>query len=99
MTHTHAAAQEPEVITAEVIAKTLAGIHLIGYARRALEQAGWATRLHSNRITVNGAVEALLLSSNGHGWWQVYAADGTPPVWTVGTRHDQAASCWIGCVE
>jgi hypothetical protein len=33
--------------------------------------------------------------SNGHGWWNVFATDGTPPVWTVGAFDEDTAS-WNG---
>lgn len=88
-----------DVITAELVAKTIAGISQIGVARRTLEQAGWPTMLTANTLTVAGAVEAHLHHQNGHGWWQVYAADGTLPVWTVGARKGSDPSCWNGCLE
>jgi len=43
-------------------------------------------------------IEAQLVSTNGHAWWEIYAIDGTPPVWTVGGM-DQTMSDWTGCVE
>ena len=86
------------VITAELVAKTIASISLIGVACRTLEQAGYTAKILANRITVDGVIEAQLGSTNGHAWWQVYAIDGTPPVWTVGGM-DQTMSDWTGCVE
>jgi hypothetical protein len=41
----------------------------------------------------------MLISANGAGWWQVYTADGAPPVWTVGTHCQENSTSWIGCVE
>jgi hypothetical protein len=61
-----------------------------------LEDAGLAATVVANRITIAGAVEAQLISSNGSSWWQVYAVDGTPPAWTVGTQTEVASS-WSGC--
>ncbi|WNG92965.1 hypothetical protein [Mycobacterium sp. ITM-2016-00318] len=84
------------LITPELVAKTIAGIPLIGYARRALENAGLAATVVANRITISGAVEAQLTSSNGSVWWQVYAVDGTPPAWTVGIETETMSS-WTGC--
>jgi hypothetical protein len=87
------AAPDVDVITAELVAKTIAGIDQIGLARRALEEAGHSAHIVANRITV-GSIEAHLRKSH----WDVFDVDGSPPVWTVGTQcHD--ASSWIGCVE
>ena len=86
------------VITAELVAKTIASISLIGVARRTLEQAGYTAKILANRITVDGVIEAQLVSTNGHARWEIYAIDGTPPVWTVGGM-DQTMSDWTGCVE
>jgi hypothetical protein len=86
------------VITAELVGKTIAGIAVIGQARRVLEEAGWSATIVANRVTVDGVIEAQLVSSNGAAWWQVYATDGRPPVWTVGARVDDSSN-WIGCVE
>jgi len=85
---TETTAKEPsEPTTVELVAKTVAGIAQIGSARAALEQAGYTATITSNRITVNNETEAQLISANGSAWWNVYAADGSPPVWTVGTKH------------
>jgi len=89
---------DAEVITAELVAKTIASISLIGVACRTLEQAGYTAKILANRITVDGVIEAQLVSTNGHAWWEIYAIDGTPPVWTVGGM-DQTMSDWTGCVE
>ena len=56
------------VITAELVAKTIASISLIGVARRTLEQAGYTAKILANRITVDGVIEAQLVSTNGHAW-------------------------------
>ncbi|MDT5025694.1 MAG: hypothetical protein QOE61_2120 [Micromonosporaceae bacterium] len=93
--------QSVQVITAELVAKVVAGISQIGYARAALETAGCTATIVANRITVNGAIEALLILANGAGLWRVYAVDGASPVWTVGTHpiQENSSSSWIGCVE
>jgi hypothetical protein len=96
MTEVQAAPLETEVIPTELVAKTIAGISLIGEAHRALEEAGWTVTIAANRITVDGVIETQLISSNGVGWWQVYRVDGTPPVWTVGAQSDNSASSWLG---
>jgi hypothetical protein len=83
------------VITAELVAKTIAGISQIGYAQRALQEAGYTATIAANRLTVDKLLEANLVLSNGCGWWQVYAIDGKPPVWTVGA-FSQAISNWLG---
>jgi hypothetical protein len=83
------------LITPELVAKTIAGIPLIGYAQRALQNAGLAATVVANRIAVAEAVEAQLISSNGSVWWQVYAVDGTPPAWTVGAQT-AITSSWSG---
>jgi len=80
--------------TVELVAKTIAGIAQIGSARAALEQAGHTATITGNRITVDNEIEAQLLSSNGSAWWNVYAADGSPPVWTVGAKHGDYS--WAG---
>ena len=76
------------VITTEQVAKTINGISAIGHARTVLERAGWTATITANRITVNQEVEAQFIAANGKTWWQVYTADGTPPVWIVGAEVD-----------
>ena len=82
-------------VTAELVAKTIASIHQIGYAQRALQEAGYTAKIVANRITVDGLIEAHLTLTNGSGWWTVYSIDGTPPVWTVGA-FDNSTSSWLG---
>ena len=89
---------DAEVITAELVAETIHAISLIGVAGRTLEQAGYTAKILANRITVDGVIEAQLVSTNGHAWWQVHAINGTPPVWTVGAM-DQTTSDGTGWVE
>ena len=84
--------------TAEIVAKTIAGIPLIGQAHRTLCNAGYQVILAANRIIIDGEIEATLHGGDGVSWWQVYALDGTPPVWTVGTVGTELHS-WMGCVE
>jgi hypothetical protein len=87
-----------EAITAEVVAKAVAGILQIGVARRALEGVGHPASIVGNRISVAG-IEAHLHTRNGCGWWQVFATDGTPPVWTVGTSAEGNVASWTGALE
>ena len=90
------ASSDYHLITPELVAKTIAGIPLIGYAQRALKDAGLAATVVANRITTAGAVEAQLISSNGSAWWQVYAVDGRSPTLTVGTKTRAVTSSWAG---
>ena len=90
---------DTEIVTAELVAKTIAGTAQIGVAHRVLEQAGHSARITGSRITVEGAIEAHLVGTNGTGWWHVHAIDGTPPVWTVGTLDRDIQTSWMGCVE
>jgi hypothetical protein len=85
-------------INTELVAKTVAGIAQIGEAQHALQQAGWSTQISANKISIEDAFEAHLLSSNGHGWWQVFACDGSQPVWTVGAQCE-ASTSWAGCED
>jgi len=89
---------DAEVITAEVVAKTIAGIAQIGVAHRTLQQAGHEATLTGNRIIVAGIIEATLNHCGGHGTWSVFALDGSRPVWTVGTSPSDPAT-WVGCLE
>lgn len=84
--------------TAEQVAKVIAGISVIGHARNLLEQEGYTATIVAQRITVNLEVVAQFVSCNGHAWWQVYATDGTPPIWTVGAQGRDPGD-WRGCVE
>jgi hypothetical protein len=86
--------QEEEMVTAEVVAKTIGGLTTIGSARAALEKAGWNATIVAQRITVDQAITAQYVSCNGHAWWWIYAEDGTPPVWTVGAEG--MVGNWIG---
>jgi len=101
MTQTEEALPSPDsddTITPELIAKTIAGIPLVGCARNALLEAGYTATIVANRITIERQIEAQLLSTNGKSWWNVYASDGTPPVWTVGAQLEPNSN-WIGAVE
>jgi hypothetical protein len=98
MLGTDDALPDEDVITVELVAKTLAGTALIGLGRRLLSQAGYTASITANRIMVDGVIEAQLIQSNGFGWWHVHVVDGTSPVWIAGTQCDNASS-WVGCVE
>ena len=98
-----AAAEAPasdEPALTERVAKLVAGTALVGNARALLERASHHATIAANRITVDREVEAQLVHSNGRSWWNVSAADGTPPTWTVGAQIQAGAvSSWIGAVE
>ena len=83
------------VVATEQVAKVVAGISFIGLARDALETAGFTATITTNRITVNHEIIAQFLAVNGRTWWQVYHADGTPPVWIVGAEAVDPAN-WVG---
>jgi len=87
------------LVTAELVAKIIAATPQVGQAQRVLEQAGYTARVTGNKIAIAEGFEAHLIFSNGYGWWNVFASDGTPPVWMVGTTKDSDPSLWIGCVE
>jgi hypothetical protein len=88
-----------EVLAVEAIARTIAGIPRIGEALRALEEMGMAAKICGSRITVDGVIEAQLMSRRGVGWWSVYAVDGSSPIWNVGTHCGDNAAQWNGCLE
>lgn len=79
-------------LTVERVARVLAGIPTIGWARRALEAAGWHATIAGNRITVDYEVFAHYIAASvgqyGHvdASWVIYASAGTPPVWIVGAE-------------
>jgi hypothetical protein len=83
------------VITTELVAKTIAAISQIGEAARALERAGYTAKITGNKIAIEEGYEAHLIMSNGSGWWNVFASDGTPPVFTVGAFSENTSS-WLG---
>ena len=89
---------EVEVLTPELVAKVIAGTAMVGEALRALQDQGWTASLTGQRITVDNTIEAVLHGSNGQSWWNIFAMDGSPPVWAVGTRLASEAN-WLGCVE
>ena len=95
MSHPQETPPTAETVTPELVAKTVASIHQIGYAQRALSDAGHVAKITGNRITVDGVVEAQLTLSSGGGWWQVFHVNGKPPVWTVGA-FDESSSSWLG---
>jgi hypothetical protein len=88
---------EEEVPMVELVARSIAGIAIIGEARRILEFAGHTATIVANRITVDQDITAQLTTTKNGGWWQVYNSDGSPPVWTVGTQSEPTN--WIGAVE
>ena len=80
------------MVTTEQVAKLVAGISVIGHARKVLQRAGWTVILVANRITVEGEVIAQLIRAKigTHGpladQWIISAINGTPPVWIVGSE-------------
>jgi hypothetical protein len=88
-----------KVLAVEAIARIIAGIPRIGEARRALEGIGMRAKICGSRITVDGVIEAQLMSRRGVGWWSVYAVDGSSPIWYVGTHCGENAAHWNGCLE
>lgn len=85
---------DPQPSLANQIAQAVAGIGTIGQAQQVLEAAGWQARITANHITVNQEVVADYVSINGSAWWQVYACDGSLPVFVVGSRTQPAN--WVG---
>lgn len=83
-------------LTVEQVAQVVAGIPVIGWARRALEAAGWHATIAGNRLTVNDEVFAQFIAASvgqfGHisASWVIYMVTGIPPVWIVGAEpvHD-----------
>jgi hypothetical protein len=80
--------------TVEQVAKTIEGISTIGEGRNALAQKGWTATIVAQHIYVNLSIVVQYIGVNGSSWWNVYAEDGTPPVWTVGSRNDPGN--WAG---
>ena len=50
----------------ERVAKLVAGVGLVGYARAALERAGQAATISGNRIAVDYGRASRAASANGH---------------------------------
>jgi hypothetical protein len=86
---------ERAAVTAEQVAKVVAGTSLIGLARHALETAGFTATVTANRVTIDHEIIADFLAVNGRTWWQVYPADGTPRVWIVGAEAVDPGN-WAG---
>ena len=80
--------------TVEQVAKTIEGISTIGEGRNALAQKGWTATIVAQHIYVNLSIVVQYIRANGSSWWNVYAEDGTPPVWTVGSKNDPCN--WAG---
>jgi hypothetical protein len=77
-------------VTPEQVARVVTGISVIGEACRALQGAGWQATLAGNRITVDNAVFAQLITASTSRWgpveatWTIRSISGAPPVWMVG---------------
>ena len=75
------------LVTAELVAKVVAGISSVGLAHRALEQQGWSVRLVANRMTVENHIIAQFVPGiDGKARWTVFAINGGRPVWIVGAE-------------
>lgn len=83
---------DDKTLTAEQVAKVVAGVCSIGGARTALEKAGWRATIAGNRITVIDEVIAQFIAASvgPHGLvdaqWVIYRIAGTRPVWVVGAE-------------
>jgi len=97
--------EDQNTVTAEQVARVVAGIPAIGEACEALKKAGWRASIAGNRITVDDDVFARFIgaTAGAHGSveasWVIYRIAGTPPVWIVGTeppRHtsETATAIW-----
>ena len=98
--------EDQNTVTAEQVARVVAGIPAIGEACEALKKAGWRASIAGNRITVDDDVFAQFIgtTADAHGGvearWVIYRIAGTPPVWIVGAepppRHtsETATAIW-----
>jgi hypothetical protein len=98
--------EDQNTVTAEQVARVVAGIPAIGEACEALKKAGWRASIAGNRITVDDDVFAQFIgaTAGAHGGvearWVIYRIAGTPPVWIVGAepppRHtsETATAIW-----
>ena len=83
---------DEDILTAEQVAKVVAGVSPIGVARNALERAGWNATIAGNRITVNDEVVAQFIGATAgpsggvDARWVIYRIAGTPPMWIVGAQ-------------
>jgi hypothetical protein len=98
--------EDQNTVTAEQVARVVAGIPAIGEACEALKKAGWRASIAGNRITVDDDLFAQFIgtTAGAHGGvearWVIYGIAGTPPVWIVGAeqppRHtsETATATW-----
>ena len=91
--------EDQNTVTAEQVARVVAGIPAIGAACQALNNAGWRASIAGNRITVDDDVFAQFIGATAGAYgdvearWVIYRIAGTPPVWIVGAepqpRHNR----------
>jgi hypothetical protein len=92
MTQTAIDPSATAVLTAESVAKVIAGISTIGHARTVLERAGLRATVAANRITVGNEIVAQLIPARSGIYgpiseqWIVHSLDGARPVWIVGSE-------------
>ena len=98
--------EDQNTVTAEQVARVVAGIPAIGEACEALKKAGWRASIAGNRITVDDDVFAQFIGATAGVYgsvearWVIYGIAGTPPVWIVGAeprpRHtsETATAIW-----
>jgi hypothetical protein len=90
--------EEEYAVTAEHVAKVVAGIPAIGAACAALKREGRRAGIAGNRITVDDEVFAQLMGATigrygaVEAMWVVSSIAGTPPVWIVGAEPPRHAS-------
>jgi hypothetical protein len=84
--------EDQNTVTAEQVARVVAGIPAIGKACEALKKAGRRASIAGNRITVDDDVFAQLIGATVRARggvearWVIYTIAGTPPVWIVGAE-------------
>jgi len=84
--------EDQNAVTAEQVARVVAGIPAIGEACEALKKAGWRASIAGNRITVDDDVFAQFIGATAGVYgsvearWVIYGIAGTPPVWIVGAE-------------
>jgi hypothetical protein len=97
--------EDQNTVTAEQVARVVAGIPAIGEACEALKKAGWRASIAGNRITVDDDLFAQFIGATAgarggvEARWVIYRIADTPPVWIVGaepSRHtpETATAIW-----
>jgi hypothetical protein len=84
---------DEKTLTAQQVARVVAGIPTIGKAREALIQAGWRASIAGNRITINDEVLANFIGAGvagadrGETTWVIVTIAGTPSVRVVSAER------------